>query len=159
MNIAQAYFFRSTTKYLARELPALALIGLVKYLPLTSSLKSLLRSISGVTGTPSILQHQTPHGPSSSSLTAFRLTTPYLSLCCRSGWISVTMHNVSFGNMQSRLTLTMSPILNSSGLIIAFLLIFLLNILAVLLPFGVVDVAYNLEGLHFLSLYIIKYAV
>ena len=38
MNIAQAYFFRSTTKYLARELPALALIGLVKYLPSTSSI-------------------------------------------------------------------------------------------------------------------------
>ena len=31
MNIAQAYFFRSTAKNLARELPALALIGLVKY--------------------------------------------------------------------------------------------------------------------------------
>ena len=44
-DIAQLYFFRSTAKYLARELLALALIGLVKYLPSTSSLKSLLRSI------------------------------------------------------------------------------------------------------------------
>ena len=80
MNIAQEYFFRSTAKYLAMELPNLALIGLVKYLPSTSSLKSLLRSISGVTGTPSMLQHHVPQGPSSSSLTDFRLTTPFLSL-------------------------------------------------------------------------------
>lgn len=125
MNIAQAYFFRSTAKYLARALHALALIGLVKYVPSTSSLKSLLRSISGVRGTPSMLQHHVPQGPSSSSLTAFRLTTPFLSLYCRSGFISVTTHIVPFGNMQSRLTLTRLPLLRSSGLIIALLLIFL----------------------------------
>lgn len=133
MNIAQAYFFRSTAKYLARTLPALALIGLVKYLPSTSSLKSLLRRISGVTGTPSMLHHHVPQGPSSSSLTAFRLTTPFLSLRCRSGWISVTMHKVSFGNMQSLFVCTMSPILRSSALIIVGLLSFFsLKVFAVL---------------------------
>ena len=160
MNIAQLYFFRSTAKDLERELPALALIGLVKYLPSTSSLKSLLRSISGVTGTPSILQHHVHQGPSSSSLTAFRLTTPFLSLLCRSGWISVTMHNVPFGNMQSLFVCTMSPILRSSGLIIVCLLFFFsLKVFAVLLPLLFMDIANDLKALHLLSLYIIKNAV
>ena len=124
MNIAQLYFFRSTAKYLARELPYLALIGLVKYLLSTSSLKSLLRSISGVTGTPSILQHQNNHGSPLSSLTFFRKTAPFLPLYCRSGRITETMHNVSFGNQLSLFVCTMSPILRSSALIVVCLLSF-----------------------------------
>lgn len=160
MNIAQLYFFRSTNKYLARELPYLALIGLVKYLPSISSLKSLLRSISGVTGTPSISQHQAHQEPSLSSLTAFRLTTPFLSSYCRSGWISVTTHNEPFGNTQSLFVCTMSPILRSSTLIIVCLLSFFsLKVFAVLLPLLFMDIADNLKLLHFLSLYIIKNAV
>ena len=78
-------------------------------------------------------QHHVPQGPSSSSLTAFRLTTPFLSLYCRSGWISVTMHKVSFGNMQFLFVCTMSPILRSSALIIVGLLSFFsLKVFAVL---------------------------